>query len=63
MFAGEEHVGSRECLADVVEHEGVELVGADVAFGAAALLPAGAEWVVVAAVVVAVNGAVAPRIL
>src|SRR4029077_20965965 len=43
----------------VVEHERIERVGADVAFGAAVLFAAGADGVVVAAVVVAVPGAVA----
>ena len=46
-------------VADLVEHERVEGVGADVAFGAAPVLAAGADRVVVAAVVVAVPGAVA----
>ena len=46
-------------LSDLVEHELVERVGADVAFGAAVFLAAGADRVVVAAVVVAVPGAVA----
>ena len=51
--------GCGERGADLVEHELVEGVGADVAFRAAAVLAAGAQRVVVAAVVVAVPGAVA----
>ena len=52
-------LGLDERGADLVEDELVERVGADVAFGAAAVFPAGAQGVVVAAVVVAVPGAVA----
>src|SRR5262245_66104219 len=59
LFAGEEHVGACQGVADLVEDEGVERVGADVAFRAAVLGPAGADDVVVATVVVAVPGAVA----
>ena len=59
LFAGGEHVGAQQGGADLVEHEGVEGVGADVAFGAAPVVPAGFDRVVVAAVVVAVPGAVA----
>ena len=59
LFAGQQLVGVGDRGADVVEHEGVERVGADVAFGAAVLFAAGAQRVVVAAVVVAVPGAVA----
>ena len=51
--------GSGHRGADVVEDELVEGVGADVAFGTAAVLAAGAQRVVVVAVVVAVPGAVA----
>ncbi len=40
----------------MVEHEGVQGVGADVAFGAAVGFTAGADGVVVAGVVVAVGG-------
>ena len=59
LFAGQQLVGVGDRGADVVEHERVEGVGADVAFGAAAGFAAGAQRVVVAAVVVAVPGAVA----
>jgi hypothetical protein len=59
LFAGQQLLGVGNRGADVVEHEGVERVGADVAFGAAVLLAAGAQGVVVAAVVVAVPSAVA----
>ena len=41
VFAGEEHVGAQQRVADLVEDEGVELVGANVPFGAAAVLAAG----------------------
>jgi IstB-like ATP binding protein len=58
-FAGQQHLRAQQHGADLVEHERVELVGADVALGAAAVLAAGAQRVVVAAVVVAVPGAVA----
>ncbi|MDQ1463359.1 MAG: hypothetical protein QOC73_300 [Actinomycetota bacterium] len=44
----------------MIEGELVEGLGADVAFGTATFLAAGAEWVVVAALVVPVPGAVAP---
>jgi hypothetical protein len=60
LFAGEQLVGVGDRGAEVVEHEGVEGVGADVAFGAAVLFAAGPQGVVVAAVVVAVPGAVTP---
>ena len=43
---------------DLIEHELVERVGADVPFGATVFLAAGAQRVVVAAVVIAVPGAV-----
>src|SRR3989442_13779410 len=59
LFTGEEHVGAQQGDTDLVEDEGVQGVGADVAFGAAFVVAAGAERVVVAAVVVAVPGAVA----
>ena len=59
LFAGQQEVGSGDSGADVVEHEGVQGIGADVAFGAAAGFAAGADGVVVAAAVVAVPGAVA----
>jgi hypothetical protein len=59
LFAGGEHVGAQQRGADLVEHERVEGVGADVAFGAAPVGAAGLDRVVVAAVVVAVPGAVA----
>ncbi len=48
-----------EQVSDLVEHEPVERVGSDVAFGAAVLLAASADRVVVAAVVIAMPGAVA----
>src|SRR6478735_1417444 len=60
LFAGQQPLGVGDRGADVVEHEGVEGVGADVAFGAAVLFAAGAQGVVVAAVVVTVPGAVTP---
>ena len=59
LFTGEELVWLGERGSDVVEDGLDEGGGADVAFGAAALLPTGAQWVVVAALVVAVPGAVA----
>src|SRR5258705_3046 len=58
LFAGQQLLGVGDRGADVVEHERVEGVGADVAFGAAARFAAGAQGVVVAAVVVAGPGAV-----
>ena len=58
VFAGEQDVGAQQRGADLVEDEGVEGVGADVAFRAALVRPAGSDRVVVAAVVVAVPGAV-----
>jgi hypothetical protein len=59
VFAGGEDVGAQQGVAELVEDERVEGFGADVAFGAASVLPAGSDRVVVAAVVVAVPGAVA----
>ena len=59
LFAGQQEVGAGDGGADVVEHEGVQGIGADVAFGAAARFSAGADGVVVAAIVVAMPGAVA----
>jgi hypothetical protein len=59
LLAGQQLVEVGDRGADVVEHEGVECVGADVAFGTAAGFAAGADGVVVAAVVIAVPGAVA----
>jgi hypothetical protein len=52
-FAGSEQLGASQQLDDLVEHEGVELVGSDAALGTAAVLPAGADGVVVRAQVVA----------
>jgi hypothetical protein len=59
LLAGQQHAGLGERCADLGEDEVVERVGADVAFGAAAVFASGAQRVVVAAVVVAVPGAVA----
>ncbi len=59
LLAGQQHLGLGERGPDLAEDELIERVGADVAFGAAAVFPAGAQRVVVAAVVVAVPGAVA----
>jgi hypothetical protein len=42
-------------LTDLVEDEGVELVGPDLAFPAAAVRPAGSEGIMIGAVVVAVD--------
>ena len=41
LFAGEEHVRAGEHGSDLIEHEGVELVGADAPLGAALVLAAG----------------------
>ena len=59
LLAGQQQGGVEQRGADLVEDELVEGVGADVAFGAAPVLAAGAQRVVVVAVVVAVPGAVA----
>jgi len=59
LLAGGEHLGAQQRGADLVEDEPVEGVGADVAFGAPPVRAAGLDRVVVAAVVVAVPGAVA----
>ena len=48
LFAGQQLVGVGDRGADVVEHEGVEGVGADIAFGTAAGFAASADGVVVA---------------
>jgi hypothetical protein len=59
LLAGGQQVRVQQGGADLVEDEGVERVGADVAFRAAFVRSAGLDRVVVAAVVVAVPGAVA----
>ena len=59
LFAGEEHLRPQQRVAHLFEHEGIELVGADVAFVAALVLAPGAQRVVIATVVVAVERAVA----
>ena len=59
LLTGQQHAGLGERGPDLAEDVLVERVGADVALGAAAILAAGAQGVVVAAVVVAVPGAVA----
>ena len=58
MFAGEQDIRPGEYVAELIEHVVVEDVGADVAFRAASGFAAGADGVVVAAVVVPVPGAV-----
>src|SRR5918993_544101 len=50
-LAGQQHLRAQQGGTDLVEHERVELIGADVALGAAAVLAASAQGVVVAAVV------------
>jgi hypothetical protein len=59
VLAGEQLRWLKERAADLVKDVAVELVGADVALGAAQVFAAGAQDVVVAAVVVTVKGAVA----
>ena len=59
LLAGQQQGGVEQGGADLAEDELVEGVGADVALGAAPVLAAGAQRVVVVAVVVAVPGAVA----
>jgi len=54
LLAGEQHVGAQQDLAHLVEHERVELGGADHPFGAALVGSAGLDRVVVGAAVVAV---------
>ena len=58
LLAGQRPGGVEQGGADLAEDELVEGVGADVALGAAPVLAAGAQRVVVVAVVVAVPGAV-----
>jgi hypothetical protein len=48
LFAGGEHLGTQQRGVDLVEHERVEGAGADVAFGAAPVVSAGLDRVVVA---------------
>ena len=45
---------------DLLEDKGIELVGSNVALWAALVLPSSSEGIVIAAVVVVVEGAVAP---
>jgi transposase len=45
-FPGRENVGCEQRVPDLVEHEAVEGVGSDVAFGASTVLASGAERVV-----------------
>jgi hypothetical protein len=59
LLAGEQLPWLEQRAADFGEDVGVEFVGADVALGAAQVFAAGAQDVVVGAVVVAVEGAVA----
>jgi hypothetical protein len=58
-FAGEQRVGCEQGAADLVEHERVELVGADLGLAAAAVGAAGVQRVLVGADVVAVVAAAA----
>jgi len=58
VFASRQHFGSHERVANLVEDEGVEGIGSDVALRAAAVLAARSEGIVVAAVVVAMPCAV-----
>ena len=59
LLAGQQQGRVEQGRADLGEHELVQGVGADVALGAAPVLAAGAQRVVVVAVVVPVPGAVA----
>src|SRR5271169_5607738 len=59
LLAGQQPGGVEQGGADLAEDELIQGVGADVALGAAPVLAAGAQRVVVVAVVVPVPGAVA----
>ena len=59
MLAFQQHVGTQQRVADLLEDEAVELVGADIALWATTMLATGSERVVVAAVVVAMERAIA----
>ncbi|MEE9279756.1 MAG: hypothetical protein V3V67_06240 [Myxococcota bacterium] len=59
-FSCQEHVWIKQSGADLIEDECIELVRSDVAFRTASVLTSRLEWVVVAAVVVAVVGSVSP---
>jgi hypothetical protein len=43
----------------LIKDESVELIGSNVALWASQLLPSGFEWIVIAAVVIVVKGAIA----
>jgi hypothetical protein len=58
-LAGDQLGGLEQRAANLGEDVGVEVIGADVALGAGQVFAAGAQDVVVAALVVAVEGAVA----
>jgi hypothetical protein len=57
-LGGQQDVGAQQDVADLGEHEGVELVGADAPRGATLVGTAGRERVAVAAVVAVAAGAV-----
>jgi hypothetical protein len=59
VLAGEEDLWAQQGVADLFEDVSVQGVGTDVAFPAAAVLTAGSERVVIAAVVVTMFGAIA----
>jgi hypothetical protein len=58
-LAGKEDVGSQQCSSHLVEDEGVEFVGSDIALRASAVLTASPDGIVIVAPVVAVDGPVA----
>ena len=60
LLAVQQHVGTQQRVADLLEDEGIEFVGADIAPRATTMLAAGPERVMVATVVVAVERAIAP---
>ena len=59
MFPREEPIGLLENCAQLLEDEGIQRVGSDVALGAAPMLSASADRIMIGAIVIAVIGAVA----
>ncbi len=60
VLAGQEHLRAQQDIADLFEDECVELVGTDVALRASAMFTAGPDRIVVAAIIIAMERAVAP---
>ena len=60
VLAGQEHLRAQQGVADLFEDESVELIGTNIALRATAMFATGPEGIVVVAVVVPMERAVAP---